>query len=456
LSSGGFQTGRESVCENSNLDEEEPAMTKRAERQQGKQGQNAVPLPTASLVQVLLPMVTGMVTTKQDLMIWVQQRGLDALDELFRRDAEQLAGPKGKHREERTHHHWGSTRSELPFGGQRIIVDRPRVRTRDGREAKLPMVETFRSLDPLPERVVERILLGVSTRGYGRSVEAPPANVRRRGTSKSAASRHLVERTRKKLRDDIGRRLDSVELAALMIDGIEVAKQTLVVALGITTTGEKIPLGLEQGSTENTTLCTLLLNGLIERGLRVPERILCVIDGGKGIRKALGDVFGELAVVQRCQVHKRRNVRDLLSPSHKGYVMSTMNDAYKSPSADTARKRLRQLTSWLEANGEDAAASSLREGLEETLTVLKLGLGPTLRRSLSTTNAIENLNGTIRRVSRNVKRWRPRDMRRRWVGLAILDAEKHFHRIKGHRELPLLLRALRQQNTTLDARQEAA
>lgn len=289
-------------------------MTKSAERQRGKQGQKVVPvLPTASLVQVLLPMVTGMVTTKQDLMIWCEQRGLDALDELFRRDAEQLAGPKGKHRQQRTHHHWGTTNSELPFGGQRIVVDRPRVRTTDGREAKLPTVETFREVDPLPERVVERILLGVSTRGYGSSVEAPPPEVKRRGTSKSAASRHLVARTRQKLREDIGRRLDGVNLAALMIDGIEVAKQTLVVALGVTTTGKKIPLGLEQGSTENATLCTLLLNGLIERGLRVTERILCVIDGGKGLRKALGDVFGELAVVQRCQVHKRRNVRDLLS-----------------------------------------------------------------------------------------------------------------------------------------------
>jgi hypothetical protein len=421
------------------------------------QGKSAAQLlPAESLIQVLLPMVTGLVTTRQDLMTWVHQRGLDALDEVLRGDAEGLAGPKGKHRKERTHHHWGSTRTELPFGGQRIIVDRPRVRTTDGREAKLPTVETFRELDPLPERVVERILLGVSTRGYARSVEAPPAKVPRRGTSKSAASRHLVERTRRKLQDDFGRRLDGVDLAAFMIDGIQVAQQTLVVALGITTTGDKIPLGLEQGSTENTALCTLLLNGLIARGLQVTERTLCVIDGGKGVRKALDDVFGELAVVQRCQVHKRRNVRELLSPSHTAYVMSAMSDAYKSASADTARKRLRQLTSWLEANGEDAAASSLREGLEETLTVLKLGLPPTLRRSLSTTNAIENVNGTIRRVTRNVKRWHRSDMRRRWVSLAILDAATHFHRIKGHRDLSVLIRALRSESAAIDTKEAAA
>jgi putative transposase len=427
-------------------------MRKTAERQRGKQVESAAP----SLVQVLLPMVTGLVTTRQDLMTWVHQRGLDALDEVFRADAEALVGPKGKHRDGRTHHHWGTTRSELPFGGQRIVVERPRVRTTDGREAKLPAVETFRELDPLPDRVVERILLGVSTRGYGRSVEAPPKTVQRRGTSKSAASRNLVARTRQKLRDDFGRPLDGVDLIALMLDGIEVAKQTLVVALGITTTGDKIPLGIEQGSTENATLCTTLLNGLIARGLKVTERTLCVIDGGKGIRKALEDVFGDLAVIQRCTVHKRRNLREHLSPSHVPYAMSAMTEAYKSATADTARKRLRQLASWLEANGEDAAAKSLREGLEETLTVIKLGLPERLRRSLSTTNMLENLNGSIRRVTRNVKRWRANDMRRRWVGLAIVEASTRFHRIKGHRDLPILIRALRQQATALDAKQEVA
>lgn len=429
-------------------------MKKTVERQRGKQAKNAAPSARGSLVQVLLPMVTGMVTTRQDLMTWVHQRGLDALDEVFRADAEALVGPKGKHQEGRTHHHWGTTRSELPFGGQRIVVERPRVRTTDGREERLPTVEAFRELDPLPERVVERILLGVSTRGYGRSVEAPP-RVTRRGTSKSAASRNLVARTRQKLWEDFGRRLDAVDLIALMLDGIEVAKQTLIVALGITTTGDKIPLGIEQGSTENAALCTTLLNGLIERGLKVNERILCVIDGGKGIRKALEDVFGDLAVVQRCLVHKRRNVREHLSPSHVPYVMSAMSEAYKSATADSARKRLRQLASWLEANGEDAAAKSLREGLEETLTVIKLGIPATLRRSLSTTNMLENLNGSIRRVTRNVKRWRGSDMRRRWVGLAIIDASKRFRRIKGHRDLPILIRALRQQ-AALDVKQEAA
>lgn len=430
-------------------------MRKTAERQRGKQAQNVAPT-AAMLEQVLMPLIAGLVGTRRDLMTWVHQRGLEALDELFRLDAEALAGPKGKHRESRTHHHWGTTNAELPFGGQRIVVKRPRVRSTDGREAQLPTAEAFRALDPLAERVVERILLGVTTRGYVRSIEGPPPEVRRRGTSKSAASRNLIARTRRKLQDDLNHRLDGVDLAALMIDGIDLAKRTVVIAIGITTAGDKIPLGIEQGSTENAALCTTLLQGLIERGLKVTERILCVIDGGKGIRKALSDVFGDLAVVQRCLVHKRRNVRDHLSPSHLPYVRSAMNDAYASASADTARKRLRQLIGWLEANGEDAAAKSLREGIEETLTVFKLGLPKTLRRSLATTNAIENLNGTIRRVTRNVKRWRDSDMRRRWVGLAIGEASKRFHRIKGHRSIPVLLGALRQSAVQLDVSKEAA
>jgi transposase-like protein len=432
-------------------------MNKKAEKHRRTQEANATPSTSAELAHVLMPMVVGLVATRQNLMTWVHQRGLEALDEVFCADAEHLAGPKGKHRSERTHHHWGTTMTELPFGGQRITVERPRVRTKDGHEAKLPTVESFRQIDPLAERVVERILLGVSTRSYGRSVETPPAGVQRRGTSKSAASRHLVERTRQKLRQDLGRRLDDVDLVALMLDGIEVAKRTLVVALGITTTGDKVPLGVEQGSTENSALCTTLLNGLIERGLRVTERILCVIDGGKGIRKALDDVFGDLAVVQRCQVHKKRNVRALLSPTHTAYVMTAMDGAYRSATVKTARQRLQQLAGWLENNGEEAASKSLREGLDETLTVVKLGLPRTLQRGLSTTNAIENLMSSVRRVTRNVKRWRPRgDMRRRWVGLAITDAAKRFNRIKGHRELPVLIRALRQHNTTVDTTAEAA
>ena len=184
-----------------------------------------------------------------------------------------------------------------------------------------------------------------------------------------------MSQTTKKLEQYLSRRLEEYELAALMMDGLEVAGQTVVVTLGITIDGTKVPLGIWLGSTENSQVCTAMLQDLLERGLRIDESILCVVDGGKGIRKALVDVLGDLAVIQRCQIHKLRNLRSYLPKSRHAYVLQTMKKAYKCKSADKARKQLRALVSWLERNGYDEAVGSLREGMEETLTVLKLALG---------------------------------------------------------------------------------
>lgn len=409
-----------------------------------KRTETQVEMPAFERVrQGLLSMVAGMAATKRDLLAWVQEIGLDALKDVFEADVAAVAGPKGKHRADRTHHRWGTTASELPFGGRRIRVERPRVRSKSGQEVPLPTLERFRAEDPLPERVLNQILLGVSTRGYGASLEPTPPGVRGRGTSKSAASRHLVERMGRRMQDYLSRRLDDVRLLALMLDGIEVAKHTVVVALGIAEDGTKLPLGLWQGSTENAALCVSLLQDLIGRGLTIDGKLLCVIDGGKGIRKALGDVWGDLAVIQRCQLHKRRNLKDHLPKNAHSHVDRILREAYSSTSAETARKRLKSLVAWLEGNGHEDAAASLREGMEETLTVLKLELPSSLRRSLSTTNAIENTLGTVRRVTRNVKRWKGGAMVRRWVALGVLAAEKRFRRIKGHRDMAVLAVALR-------------
>jgi putative transposase len=430
-------------------------MRNRAETGSGKQANREL-ATTEAMRQMLLPLVAGIAATKQDLISWVHDLGLQALDELLRVDAERIVGPKGKHSRQRTHYHWGKAATELPFGGRRVSVTRPRVRATSGQELKLPLVEHFQRLDPLPERVVNQILLGVSTRGYERSLERPPAGVLSRGTSKSAASRQLVKRTGAKMREYLARRLDDVRLVALMLDGIQVAARTVVVALGITLDGSKLPLGLWQGSTENAALCISLLQDLLARGLKIEGRILCVIDGGKGLRKALSDVLGDAVVVQRCQVHKKRNLLDHLPKSRHAHVGRALSEAYAGTSADTARRRLRTLLSWLERNGEDAAAASLREGMAETLTVLKLGLPPTLQRALSTTNTIENLLGTVRRVTRNVKRWRGGDMVSRWTALGVLAAQQRFRRIRGFRELPLLIRALGRDSQNLDLAEEAA
>jgi putative transposase len=402
--------------------------------------------------QRVMPLVSGIAATKQGLLEWVYDFGLRALDELMRDDAARIVGEKGKHRTDRTHHYWGTTKSELTFGGRRISVKKPRVRSKDGRESTLPALEAFRDRDPLSERVVNQLLLGVSTRGYDASLEPRPSGVAARSSSKSSASRSFVAKTRQRLKASMDRRLDDLDLTVLLVDGIEVARQTVVVALGITSDGTKVPLGLAQGSTENGALCTSLLQGLLTRGLKVEDKILCIIDGGKGIRKALDDVFGDRALIQRCQVHKLRNLREHLPEERHAYVLSTMRDAYRASSPDTARKKLRGLVSWLDSNGHEDAAASLREGLEETLTVVKLDLPITLKRSLATTNNIENLVGSIRRVSRNVKRWRGSDMIRRWASVGLFQAEKRFRRIKGYREMPKLVSALR----TAEAKVEVA
>jgi putative transposase len=420
-------------------------MTKRAEKTGGTQGATA---EAAVVGKLLAPLVAGMTTTRRQLLTWVQSAGLVALEVVFRDEAAALAGPKGRHDPTRTHHHWGATPRQLTFGGRQLSLPCPRVRSRDGHEAALPSVQAFRATDPLTTRVLEQLLLGVSTRGYEASLEAAPAGTRSRATSKSAVSRRLVAATRTQLAAQLGRRLDELDLVALFLDGVHVAGQTLIVALGVTGDGRKSPLGIRLGSTENAAICTELLQDLVTRGLRLDDRVLCVIDGGKGLRKALADVLGTSAVIQRCQLHKQRNLLALLPQRRQPFVRAALRRAYRAASAAVARRQLQILITWLESNGHPDAAASLREGLEETLTVLKLALPPALRRFFATTNCIENLIATLRHVARNVKRWRAGDMIHRWAGLGLLRAAARFRRIKHHRELTHLVRALRPDTST--------
>ena len=434
-------------------------MSKKAAADRGKQASNDPQELALVMRQMVLPLIVGVEATKRGMLAFVQQMGMMAVQELFAGEAEMIAGRKGKHMPDRTHHHWGTTRTPLPFGGRHVVVERPRVRRKGGGEEMLPSVQAFREADPLSARVAEQIVLGVSTRGYARSLEPVAEDMEARGTSKSAASRALVDKTTEKLSAFLDRPLDDVELIAMMLDGIEFAEETVIVALGITTDGTKVPLGLWTGSTENHVVAGALLQNLIERGLRVEQPMLFVIDGGKGIHKALRQVFGDRAVIQRCQVHKLRNVRDHLPETRRAYVGRQMRDAYKTKSATVAKKKLLQLASWLVSNGEDGAAASLREGLDETLTVLRLGLPPTLCRTFSTTNAIENMNGSLRRICRNVKRWRGQKMIRRWVALGIAEAQRRFRRVKGHQQMPALVAALRPtttETTTLEKKNKAA
>jgi transposase-like protein len=409
------------------------------------------------LGQLVLPMMLASEAIKKGLLAFVQQIGLLAFRELLRSEAETIAGPKGKHQGQRTHHHWGTAATPLPFGGRHVVVERPRVRSKGkgGKEVELPSVAAAREADPMPAHVAEQVVVGVSTRGYKRSLEPVDESLETRGESKSNVSRALIENTTEKLVDFLARSLADLDIVAMFVDGIEIGKHAVIIALGVTADGTKVPLGVWCGSTENHTVATALLQNLIERGLRVDAPLLFVIDGGKGLRKALSDVFGDRAVVQRCQVHKARNVRDHLPQERRAYVRRQMRDAYKSKSAKTAKMMLGQLASWLEANGEDSAAASLREGLDETLTVLRLGLPTTLCRTFSTTNAIENMNGTLRRVIRNVKRWRGEGMIQRWVALGIAEAQRGFRRVKGHAQMKRLLAALRPNKEMVEERKAA-
>jgi transposase-like protein len=399
-----------------------------------------------AMQQLMFPLLVAVEATKKGLLSFVQQMGMVVLSELLATEAEQIAGPKGKHVQGRTHHHWGAATTAVTFGGRRMSLSHPRVRERGkgrGGEVTLPTVEVLRQGDPLSDRVAEQIALGVSTRGYERSLEPVDESMQTRGASKSNASRALIEATAEKLAAFVSRKLDDIDLVAMFIDGIEFAGHSVLVALGVTIDGTKLPLGIWAGSTENTVVVTELLTNLVTRGLRVDAPMLFVIDGGKAIRKALRDVFGDRAIVQRCQVHKARNVREHLSESRRAYVARQMRDAYNSTTVTTAKKKLMQLASWLESNGEDSAAASLREGLDETLTVMRLNLPSSLRRTMATTNAIENMNGSLRRIARNVKRWKDEAMVRRWVALGIAEAQRGFRRVKGYRDIPSLLTALR-------------
>ncbi|MCP4380334.1 MAG: IS256 family transposase [bacterium] len=393
---------------------------------------------------------------RENLYEFVVQEGMKALDTMLEQDRERLCGAAHSKGAEDDPVRWGATHGRLVMGGQRVVARKPRVR-KAGKEVALPTWEQFADEDPLDERTTEQLVLGVSTRNYSRSVEPLPNELGGHGASKSAASRRFVQVTAERLEEWRNRDISDLDLVAIMLDGIEVGEQVIIVALGIDGSGEKHALGLWQGATENTVVCQGLVNDLVKRGLDCQQSYLFVVDGGKALRKAIREVFGKRSLVQRCQEHKRRNVLGHLPKRLHPSVNKAMRDAYRSSSRATAKRRLLQLVSHL-ADDHPDAAESLREGLEETLTLKDMKLPTWLERTLSTTNPIENLNGAIRRVTRNVKRWRDGTMVGRWVATAILEASRGFRKLRGYKGIPKLVVALRgpEQNTRVDHQEQAA
>jgi transposase-like protein len=389
-------------------------------------------------VQEVLGELAG--AAKEGLLALSAGVGLGVLHELMEVEVCEVVGPKGKHDRDRTAVRHGHERGEVTLGGRRVPVERPRARTADGEhEVELGTYAHFAARDRLTDVMLERMLAGVSSRRYARTGEPVGSEIDQvsRSTSKSAVSREFVSRTREQLIELMSRPLDDLRLTVVMLDGIELKGRCCVVALGIDTDGVKHPLGLWDGSTENATVATTLLANLVERGLDVEQGVLVVIDGAKALRKAVRDVFGTDTPVQRCVRHKERNIVDHLPEHARDSVRRRLRAAWALDDHDTALERLRALADEL-SRTDPGAAASLREGLEETLTVTRLGVRGRLKRTLASTNPCESMIETVRRISRNVKRWRNGDMCLRWTAAGMLEAQTQFRRIIGHTDLATL------------------
>ena len=369
--------------------------------------------------------------------------GLGVLAELMEEEVDDVVGPKGRHDPSRAAVRHGHEAGQVTLGGRRVSVERPRIRSADGRrELPLQTYQHFADRDPLTLSVLERMLAGVSTRRYRRTQEPVGVRVEQeaRSTSKSSVSRAFVERTRRGMAELMGRRLDDVCLAVLMLDGIELKGRVNIVALGITTEGVKIPLGLWEGSTENATVATALLSDLVDRGLDPEQAILFVIDGSKALRKAIRNVFGD-APVQRCLRHKERNVLDHLPEHERPATRRRLRQAWAEPHHGRALDLLQRLARELDKE-HPGAAGSLREGMEETLTVNRLKITGSLKRTLESTNPVESMIEIVRRTQRNVKRWSSGEMAMRWTAAGMLEAEQQFRKIIGYKNLATLVAAI--------------
>jgi putative transposase len=408
-----------------------------------------VPVAEATRDEVVLPervqealgQLVG--AAKEGLLALSVGVGLGVLTELMEEEVDDVVGLKGKHNPDRVAVRHGHEDGEVTLGGRRVEVERPRVRTADGEvEVQLQTYEHFADRDPLGRVVLERMLAGVSTRRYRRTQEPVGEQVetRARSTSKSAVSRSFVERTREALSELMSRELGDLRLAVMMLDGLELKGRMMIVALGISTEGIKIPLGLWEGSTENATVATALLSDLVERGLDPEQGMLFVLDGSKALRKSVRSVFGEVPV-QRCLWHKERNVLGHIAERDRPPIKARMRRAWRESDYQRALEQLQRLADELERT-HPGAAGSLREGMDETLTVIALGIKGKLRRTLESTNPCESMIDCVRTTQRNVKHWSSGEMSLRWTAAGMLEAEKQFRKVIGYLDLPGLAVAI--------------
>ena len=381
---------------------------------------------------------------KEGLLGFCADVGLMVMAQML--DAEMTArvGPKHAKIPGRQANWHGSTDGPVVLGGRELTVTRPRGRTVGGKEVELDTWTAFSSKDLLDRLTTERMLAGVATRRHARTAEPVGTEVDReaKSTSRSAISRRFVKQTETALAELMARDLAGEDIKVLLLDGEHMAERCVVVALAITADGTKKPVGLWDGSTENKTVVRSLLADLVERGLKFDDGLLVVIDGAKALSAAVREVFGAKALVQRCTLHKRRNIADHLPDKDKAWVDAKLVKAFTHPDPDTGLANAKSLAAQLDKNYPSAAAS-LREGLEEMFTVARLGIDGRLAKTLTTSNPIESMISIARTTNRNVTRWRDGQMVLRWTAAGMLNAERSFRRIKGYKQMPQLVDALR-------------
>lgn len=372
--------------------------------------------------------------------------GLSSLTQMLDGDARALAGERHGRDGDRPGYRWGRTKGRLGFHGGKVELERPRVRSKStGKELPLPSWTEAVAAGWLEQWAMNLMLINVSTRKFGRAVRLPEAGVPAEagsGLSRSAVSRRFKALTEARLAEWMASDLSELDLLVIQIDGLHLDDNLLMIgAVGVDTEGGKHPLGVVEGATENAATVQALFDNLIERGLDPAVCRLFIVDGAKALTKAIRRTFGADTPIQRCQVHKARNITDRTPPKLHAAVRRTLRQAWEMDDAEKAERLLRNLARRLEPDAPGVSKSIL-EGLDEILTVTRLGLPPELRRSLASTNIIESMNAVIRQVCRNVKRWRDARMALRWTAAGMLEAAKGFRRLKAYRQLPVLKAAL--------------
>lgn len=368
--------------------------------------------------------------------------GLLHVGELLTEEVKALAGDRYKRNGKPGHLRWTKQWGSVYLGEQKLPLRYQRVRDRmKGKEVELTTYKRLQEPHRTDEGLLTKILLGLSCRRYQDCSEAIPEAF---ALSPSTVSRRFIRASTKKLRELMERRLDSYDLVALIIDGKRFAEDEMIIALGVTAEGKKVLLGFTQAATENTSVCKEFLNTLLERGLRVQEGLLCVMDGSKGIKRAVEEAFRGYALIQRCQWHKRENVLDYLPKGRKDHFRRLLQRAYEQPTYETAKGALMRVKKELFLVNE-SAVRSLEEGLEETLTLHRLGLFEKLGPSLKTSNCIESLMSLIGQRTDKVDYWKNSNQKQRWLATALLDIEPRLNRIRGYKHLPELRLAIQRE-----------